>query len=86
MPKREPPDNDHDILMTLWCAVIGTNGEGIAERVRRLENRGRNNWLVTKDVVLLIGRYLFDDNCVFKNDLAFKGKTEEILGGVCVEY
>lgn len=54
MAQRKPPDNDHDTLMALWCAVIGTNGEGIAERVKRLENRGRNSWLIAKDVALLI--------------------------------
>jgi hypothetical protein len=51
---RQPPGNDHDAIMALWFAVIGTNGNGITSRVERLENRGRNVWLVLKDLTLII--------------------------------
>jgi len=49
---REPPDNDHDALMALWHAVIGTNGGGIIERIKRIEERPRARWFVVKDILV----------------------------------
>jgi Uri superfamily endonuclease len=52
MAYREPPENDHDVLMALWYAIVGTNGEGVMERVKRLEERPRARWLVIKDLLV----------------------------------
>ena len=52
MAYRQPPDNDHDVMMALWHAVIGSNGEGMMERLKRLEDRPRAKWLVIKDVLV----------------------------------
>lgn len=49
---RDPPENDHDALMALWHAVIGTNGSGIMARMKRLEERPRNRALLIKDILI----------------------------------
>ena len=30
------PTNDHDALIQLWDAVIGTNGDGLVDQIREL--------------------------------------------------
>lgn len=36
---REMPDDEHKIIAELWYVLIGTNGEGVLERLRTLEER-----------------------------------------------
>lgn len=58
MPHRLPPDNDHDLALALWHAVIGVNGDGICTQVRALkedveEIKENHKNLVTKDMCLI---------------------------------
>lgn len=37
-PVREIPKNDHDALLQLWHALIGTNGSGLVTKFEDLED------------------------------------------------
>lgn len=37
MPHRTPPDNDHDVGIALWHAVIGLNGGGLITHVKEVK-------------------------------------------------
>lgn len=36
MPHRTPPDNDHDVGIALWHAVIGLNGGGLITSMKEV--------------------------------------------------
>lgn len=36
MPHRTPPDNDHDVGIALWHAVIGLNGGGLITQMKEV--------------------------------------------------
>lgn len=38
-PVREIPQNDHDALLQLWHALIGTNGSGLVTKFEEMENK-----------------------------------------------
>ena len=55
MEPRQPPKDDHDAITQIWYAIFGTNGgEGIIARLKRFEDRGRNSWVIAKDIALLM--------------------------------
>ena len=49
--ERRKHESDHDMLQQLWYVIIGTNGEGMAARMARLEERvdkmAKNVWTRT---------------------------------------
>ena len=47
------PDTLEETVTALWYAIVGTNGDGVQERLKKLEARPRNRWLVAKDVILI---------------------------------
>ena len=48
------PPTQRETIDALWYAVVGTNGDGIQGRLRALETRPRNRWLLLKDIVLVV--------------------------------
>ena len=50
----DKPSTQKDTIDAIWYALHGVNGSiGLVQRVERLESRGRNRWLVIKDIVLI---------------------------------
>ena len=47
------PDTLEETVTALWYAIVGTNGDGLQARMKELECRPRNRWLVIKDVILV---------------------------------
>lgn len=46
---RVKPKTQRETLDQVWYAVLGTNGDGLIDRVTRLEERPRSQELVDKD-------------------------------------
>ncbi len=36
---RKKPESNEDTINELWYTVIGTNGEGLADRLKRMETK-----------------------------------------------
>jgi len=53
MAVREKPKLQREVIDQLWYCIIGTNNDGIVDRVKRLEQRPRNRWLLIKDLCLV---------------------------------
>ncbi len=52
MPER--PKKLEEMVIMMWYAIVGTNGDGIQARLSKLESRPRSTWLMVKDIVLLL--------------------------------
>ena len=37
MVHRKIPDNDHDAIIQMWYALIGTNGTGVVKKLEEME-------------------------------------------------
>jgi len=50
---REKPATQREIIDQLWYCIIGTNNDGLIDRVKHLEQRPRSRWLLIKDLCLV---------------------------------
>lgn len=48
MPQRKLPENDHDALMQLWHAILGINGGGLIEQMKKQE-KAFDNYVVHRE-------------------------------------
>ena len=47
------PETLEETVTALWYAIVGTNGDGVQTRLKKLEDRPRSRWLMIKDVILV---------------------------------